>query len=358
MTKLAAKRDRNITTQPGDSFPLGATVRADGINFCLYAPGAASIYLLLFDSPTAPQPSLTLELTAEQHKTAHYWHIFVVGLSAGQVYAYRVSGPYDPASGLRFNPNKVLIDPYARAVVGWQHYSRAAAASMADNCAQALRAVAIDLSSYDWEGDRYPHIPPSRTVIYELHVGGFTQHPSSGLSAEKRGTYAGLIEKIPYLKSLGITAVELMPVQQFDPNDAPAELPNYWGYSPIAFFAPHQGYSARQDYLGPVDEFRDLVKALHQVNIEVILDVVFNHTAEGDHTGPTLSLRGLSNEDYYILDQDKSRYKNYSGCGNTLKTSAISGYLISDCLRYWVSEMHVDGFRFDLASVLSRVSRL
>ena len=175
-------------------------------------------------------------------------------------------------------------------------------------------------------------------------MGGFTQHPSSGLPAEKRGTYAGLIEKIPYLKSLGITAVELMPVQQFDPDGAPAGLPNYWGYSPVAFFAPHQGYSSRPDYLGPVDEFRDLVKALHQENIEVILDVVFNHTAEGDHTGPTLSLRDISNEDYYILDEDKSYYKNYSGCGNTIKTSAISGYLIFDCLRYWVSEMHVDGF--------------
>ena len=357
LVTLPAKRDRNPITQPGDSFPLGATVRVDGINFCLYAPSADSVHLLLFDTPTAPQPSLTLVLTAEHHKTAHYWHIFVAGLAAGQVYAYRASGPFDPASGLRFNPHKVLLDPYARTVVGWQNYSRAAAASMDDNCAQALRSVAIDLSSYDWEGDQYPHTPPGGTVIYELHVGGFTQHPSSGLSAEKRGTYAGLIEKIPYLKSLGITAVELMPVQQFDPNDAPAELPNYWGYSPIAFFAPHQGYSSRQDYLGPVDEFRDLVKALHQVNIEVILDVVFNHTAEGDHTGPTLSLRGLSNEDYYILDQDKSRYKNYSGCGNTIKTSAISGYLIFDCLRYWVSEMHVDGFRFDLASVLSRDSK-
>ncbi|MEM9165000.1 MAG: alpha-amylase family glycosyl hydrolase, partial [Cyanobacteria bacterium P01_F01_bin.4] len=192
------------------------------------------------------------------------------------------------------------------------------------------------------------------TVVYELHVGGFTQHPNSGLPDQKRGTYAGLIEKIPYLQSLGITAVELMPVQQFDPSDAPSGRTNYWGYSPIAFFAPHRGYSCRQDSLGPVDEFRDLVKALHRAGIEVILDVVFNHTAEGNHEGPTLSFRGLSNESYYILEDHKTYYKNYSGCGNTLKTSAISGYLILDCLRYWVLEMHVDGFRFDLASVLSR----
>ncbi|MEM8613146.1 MAG: alpha-amylase family glycosyl hydrolase, partial [Cyanobacteria bacterium P01_H01_bin.105] len=242
----------------------------------------------------------------------------------------------------------------ARSVVGWQTYSRQAAINGSDNCAQALRGVVVDPLQYDWEGDIHPKTPYSETVIYELHVGGFTQHPNSGLPDEKRGTYAGLIEKIPYLQSLGITAVELMPVQQFDPNDAPAERSNYWGYSPIAFFAPHHEYSSRSDTLGPVDEFRDLVKALHKAGIEVILDVVFNHTAEGNHEGPTLSFRGLSNESYYILENNKTYYKNYSGCGNTVKTSAISGYLILDCLRYWVSEMHVDGFRFDLASVLSR----
>ncbi len=352
---LTIKESKRLTVKPGNSFPLGATVRDGGTNFCLYAPAAIAIELLLFDPPEAPQPFATLQLDPHTNRTAHYWHIFVVGLFAGQAYAYRVDGAFDPGSGLRFNRHKVLLDPYARSVVGWQTYSRLAAIDPFDNCAQALRGIVVDPLAYDWEGDLHPKTSYADTIIYELHVGGFTQHPSSGLPPEKRGTYAGLIEKIPYLKSLNITAVELMPVQQFDPSDAPAGLTNYWGYSPVAFFAPHQAYSACSDSLGPVNEFRDMVKALHKAGIEVILDVVFNHTAEGDHAGPTLSLKGLSNEDYYILDtHNKAYYKNFSGCGNTVKNSAISGYLIFDCLRYWVSQMHVDGFRFDLASVLSR----
>lgn len=341
-------------TQPGDSFPLGAMVRDGGVNFCLYAKGATAVELLLFDAPDAPHPSITFWLDPDKNRTFHYWHVLVIGLAVGQVYAYRVDGAYDPSQGLRFNPNKVLLDPYARSVVGWSTYSRQAAHSPSDNCAQALRGVVVDPLQYDWEGDCRPQTPYAETVIYELHVGGFTQHPNSGLPADLRGTYAGLIEKIPYLKTLGITAVELMPVQQFDASDAPPGHTNYWGYSSVAFFAPHWGYSSRKDKSGPVDEFRDLVKALHRANIEVILDVVFNHTAEGNHEGPTLSFRGLSNESYYILEADKAYYKNYSGCGNTVKTSAISAYLILDCLRYWVLDMHVDGFRFDLASVLAR----
>jgi glycogen operon protein len=343
-----------FTVQPGDTFPLGATVRAGGVNFCLYAPGAIAVELLLFDPPAAPHPTATLQLDRDQNRTFHYWHIFIANLLPGTGYAYRVEGPYAPENGLRFDASKVLLDPYAYLVTGWQNYSRQAAMGAADNCAQALRGVIFDPSDYGWAGDMHPQTPYSKTVIYELHVGGFTQHPNSGLPTEKRGTYAGLIDKIPYLKSLGITAVELMPVQQFDPNDAPLGHLNYWGYSPVAFFAPHQGYSASQARFGPVDEFRDMVKALHRAGIEVILDVVFNHTAEGGQAGPTLSFKGLANESYYILGSDKAHYKNYSGCGNTLRTSPIVGYLIIDCLRYWVSQMHVDGFRFDLASVLSR----
>ncbi|MEM1238653.1 MAG: glycogen debranching protein GlgX [Cyanobacteria bacterium P01_H01_bin.26] len=344
-----------LVTQPGDCFPLGAKVRDGGVNFCIYARGATAVELLLFHAPEAPVPHTTVRLSPYINHTFHYWHVFVMGVTAGQVYGYRVEGPYNPEQGLRFNWKKVLLDPYARSVVGWKNYSRQAAIDDSDNCAKALRAVVVDPLKYEWEGDLHPKTPYAETVIYELHVGGFTQHPTSGLSADKRGTYVGLIEKIPYLKDLGITAVELMPVQQFDATDAPPGLTNYWGYSPVAFFAPHRGYSSRQDNLGPVNEFRDLVKALHQAGIEVILDVVFNHTAEGSYDGPTLSLRGFSNEDYYILNgQNKAFYQNYSGCGNTLKTSAISSYMILDCLRYWVTEMHVDGFRFDLASVLSR----
>jgi glycogen operon protein len=218
-----------------------------------------------------------------------------------------------------------------------------------------MKSVVVDPSAYDWEGDRPLHRPSSRSIIYEMHVRGFTRHPSSGVAENKRGTFAGLIEKVPYLQELGVTAVELMPVFQFDHQDAPPALVNYWGYAPVSFFAPHQAYSSRQDPLGPLHEFRDTVKALHRAGIEVILDVVFNHTAEGNHTGPTLSFRGLDNLTYYILDHDRARYANYSGTGNTLNANhPIVRRMIVDSLRYWVEEMHVDGFRFDLAAVLGR----
>ena len=314
--------------------------------------------LLLFDSPDAPWPTRIIQLEPKQNKTFYYWHVFVSNIGAGQVYAYRVDGPFTPEKGHRFDNTKVLLDPYAKAVVGWENYSREAAIYPGDNCAKALRGVVVDSSTYDWEGDIPLCIPYAKTVIYEMHVGGFTRNPNSGVPCEKRGTYAGLVEKIPYLKDLGITAVELLPIHQFDEQDVRPGLKNYWGYSTIAFFAPHKAYSSRQDSLGPLDEFRDMVKALHQAGIEVILDVVFNHTAEGDHTGPTLSFKGLENQAYYILEQNSTIYSNYSGCGNTLNTNhEIVSRMIIDCLTYWVAEMHIDGFRFDLASVLSR-SRL
>ena len=218
-----------------------------------------------------------------------------------------------------------------------------------------MKSVVVDSHAYDWEGDVVLNRPSSQTVIYEMHVRGFTRHPSSGVADHLRGTYAGLIEKIPYLQQLGITAVELLPVFQFDAQDAPPGRVNYWGYAPVSFFAPHQGYSSRRDPLGPVDEFRDMVKALHRAGIEVILDVVFNHTAEGDHNGPTVSFRGLDNSTYYALEPDRSRYANYSGTGNTLNANQpIVRRMIVDSLRYWVQEMHIDGFRFDLASILAR----
>ncbi|NEP05904.1 MAG: glycogen debranching enzyme, partial [Okeania sp. SIO4D6] len=216
--------------------------------------------------------------------------------------------------------------------------------------------VVVDPTAYDWEDDVPLNIPYAYTIIYEMHVGGFTRNPNSGVSPEKRGTFAGLIEKIPYLKELGITAVELLPVQQFDEQDVREPLINYWGYSPIAFFTPHHNYSSRKEIFGPMNEFRDMVKALHKAGIEVILDVVFNHTAEGNENGPTVSFRGLENSTYYILETDDSTYySNYSGCGNTFNTNnPFVHRLIVDCLCYWVREMHVDGFRFDLASVMSR----
>jgi glycogen operon protein len=213
----------------------------------------------------------------------------------------------------------------------------------------------MDPRQYDWEGDTPLQRSIADTVIYELHVGGFTRSPSSGVGPARRGTYAGLIDKIPYLHDLGVTTVELLPIQQFDEQTIPPPRKDYWGYNPIAFFAPHRGYSSRRDPLGPVDEFRDLVKALHRAGIEVILDVVFNHTAEGDQRGPMLSFRGLENRAYYLLEENQAYYSNYSGCGNTINGNhSIVRRLIMECLHYWVQVMHVDGFRFDLASVLAR----
>ena len=344
-----------MTVSPGRSFPLGATLVDGGVNFCVFSREARRLELVLFDGADDPEPARIIGLEAPTHRTYHYWHAFVPGLRPGQVYAYRAAGPFDPARGLRFDPAKLLLDPYGRGVVVPDGYDRRAARRPGDNTRVAMRSVVGDSESYDWEGDAPLRRPFSTTVIYEMHVAGFTRHPSSGVSAARRGTYAGMVERIPYLQDLGITAVELLPVFQFDRQDCPPGLVNYWGYSPVSFFAPHAGYSSRRDPLGPADEFRDLVKALHRAGIEVILDVVYNHTAEGNHEGPTLSFRGLDNETYYILEAGRARYANFTGTGNTLNANdAVVRRLIRDSLRYWVGDMHVDGFRFDLASVLSR----
>ena len=339
----------------GRSFPLGATVLGGGVNFSVFSREASRVDLLLFDDPAAAHPARVIELDPRSHRTYHYWHVFVPGIRPGQVYAYRAAGPFDPARGLRFDPAKMLLDPYGRAVIVPDGYSRQAASRFGEDNAIAMKSVVVDPESYDWEGDAPLRRPFATTVIYEMHVAGFTRHPSSGVAPERRGTYAGMIDKIPYLQDLGITAVELLPVFQFDRQDCPPGLVNYWGYSPVSFFAPHAGYSSRKDALGPVDEFRDLVKALHRGGIEVILDVVYNHTAEGNAEGPTFSYRGLANEVYYILDKDRAQYANYSGTGNTLNANQpIVRRMILDSLRYWVVDMHVDGFRFDLASILAR----
>jgi isoamylase len=346
----------NPTTHPrGKSFPLGATLVPDGVNFSVFAKHSTAAQLLLFDHTDDPEPSRVIDLEPRTNRTYHYWHVFVPGVTAGQLYAYRVAGPFDPERGLRFDPDKVLLDPYGKCVARPAARSREAARRPGDNAARALRSAVIDPGSYDWEDDTPLGRPFAKTIIYEMHVGGFTRHPSSGVAPGKRGTYAGLIDKIPYLRDLGISAVELLPVFAFDEQDGPPGLGNYWGYQPLSFFAPHDGYSSRSDPLGALDEFRDMVKALHRAGIEVILDVVYNHTAEGNEHGPTLCFRGLANETYYILAEDKSRYADYTGCGNTLNANeSIVRRLILDSLRYWVSEMHVDGFRFDLASILSR----
>jgi len=348
-------RDLKQVVMSGHSAPLGATPTRTGTNFSIFSRTASAVDLLLFDREDDDARARVIRLDPVTNHTYHYWHVFVPEVQPGQIYAYRVAGPFDPALGLRFDPDKVLLDPYGRGVLVPRNYRREVAGSPGDNTPTAMKSVVIDSHSYDWEGDVPLNQPSSRTIVYEMHVRGFTCHPSSGVREEKRGTYAGLIEKIPYLLQLGITAVELLPVFQFDAQDCPPGRVNYWGYSPVSFFSPHQAYSSRPNGSGPVDEFRDMVKALHRAGIEVILDVVFNHTAEGNHTGPTLSFKGIDNATYYILEQDRSRYANYSGTGNTLNANhPIVRRMIVDSLRYWVEEMHVDGFRFDLASILAR----
>ncbi|HTS67486.1 MAG TPA: glycogen debranching protein GlgX [Terriglobia bacterium] len=341
----------------GRSSPLGATVCQGGVNFSVYSRAARGVDLVLFDREDDARPARVIPIDAATNRSYHYWHVFVPGIQAGQVYGYRVKGPMDPGRGMRFDPDKVLLDPYGRGVLVPKNYAREAATRPGDNAASAMKSVVLDPGAYDWEGDTPLKRPSSQTVVYEMHVRGFTRHRNSGLDENLRGTYAGLVQKIPYLRDIGITAVELLPVFQFDAQDCPPGKVNYWGYAPVAFFAPHRAYSSRQGASGPSDEFRDMVKALHRAGIEVILDVVFNHTAEGDERGPTLSFRGLDNYTYYILDSDLSHYSNYSGTGNTLKANhPIVRRLILDSLRYWVEEMHVDGFRFDLASILARDS--
>ncbi|MCA8956982.1 MAG: glycogen-debranching protein, partial [Planctomycetes bacterium] len=332
--------------QRGHSHPLGATLRGDGANFSVYALGAERVELLLFDRPSDERPARVISLDADNHHTFRYWHAHVGGVAAGQAYGYRVFGPHTDAG-------KVLLDPYARAV-DVARWDRAAASRGGDNCATAPRGVLVDPHDYDWEGDRPLQRPIQQTVIYELHVRGFTVHPSSGVSTPNRGTFSGLVEKIPYLVDLGITAVELMPVMQFDAQEAPKGRTNYWGYCPMSWFAPHSGYASRPGATAVLDEFRAMVKAFHRAGIEVILDVVYNHTAEGGRRGPTFSWRGLADDTYYLHDHDGG-YADFTGTGNTIKADhPVTRRMLFDSLVYWVEEMHVDGFRFDLASVLAR----
>ena len=339
----------------GRSFPLGATLCDGGVNFSVFSKHSTSVELCLFDRVDDARPARVISLDPRTHRTYHYWHVFVPDIAPGQLYAFRVHGLHDPANGLRFDASKMLLDPYGKCVARPAGYRRAAACEAGDNAPTAFKSVVVDLGAYDWEGDAPPRRPFERTVIYEMHIGRFTRHPSSGVSQAERGTYSGLIRKIPYLQELGITAVELLPVFAFDEQDAPAGLVNDWGYQPVSFFAPHPGYSSHETPAEVLDDFRDMVKALHRASIEVILDVVYNHTTEGGADGPTVCFRGLANETYYILGTDKATYADYTGCGNTLNANEpVVRRMIVDSLRHWVREMHIDGFRFDLAAILSR----
>jgi len=331
---------------------LGPMIVSEGVRFGVYSSGER-VDLVLFDRDD-PQPTGVIELERDPHPSARYWHGTAAGARVGQLYGFRVHGPFAPERGLRFDPQKVLLDPYARCVATPSGRRRTIDSRPGNNASTAFRSVVVDTESYDWGTDRPPRVPYETTVIYELHVGNFTGHPTSGIGAPLRGTFAGVVEKIPYLRDLGITAVELMPVFAFDEQAAAPGLRNVWGYEPISFFAPHEGYASNSNTGAALNEFRDMTKALHRAGIEVILDVVYNHSAEDDASGPTLSFRGLANDVYYTL-LPGGTYANYSGCGNTLNAnSPIVTRLILDSLRYWVSEMHVDGFRFDLAAVLLR----
>jgi isoamylase len=346
--------------EAGRAHPLGAVPDADGVNFSIYAEKATGVTLLLFEAHDSTRPEQEIELDPHRNRTFHFWHVYVRRLRPGAHYAFRVAGPHDlHGRGERFNPAKVLLDPYARGVTKalWQ---RGDACGLDDNLATSMRATVVDVDDYDWEGDQPLNRAMHETVIYEVHVGGFTRSATSGV--RRPGTFAGLVEKIPYLRSLGVTAVELMPVFMFDvaeldrPGPDGLRLTNYWGYSPVAVFAPHDGYCVSPAEGTHVREFRDMVKALHRAGIEVILDVVFNHTSEGNHDGPTISYKGLANDVYYhLVPDDRQYYMDYSGCGNTLNCNhPIVEKLIVECLEYWVREMHVDGFRFDEGSILSR----
>ena len=346
----------SIGSSPGHSSPLGATLEPGGANFSVYARDAERVELCLFDQAEDAIPSRVIPMGTDNRHIHHYWHTRVEGISAGQIYGYRVQGPWDPAAGHRFNADNLLLDPYGLALAMPPGYRRGSAGRCCQGgWEQAMKSVVADPHAFDWQGDRPLQRPARETVIYELHVRGFTAHASSGVAPPKAGTYLGLIEKIPYLQDLGVTAVELLPVFQFDPQDAPAGTTNYWGYQPISFLVPHLGYGVSADPLAVLDEFRTMVKAFHRAGMEVILDVVFNHTAEGGADGPSFCFRGLCNRAYYLLDGDGGTDLDVTGCGNSFNANqAVVRRLIRHSLRYWVQHMHVDGFRFDLASVLAR----
>ncbi|CAN5152884.1 glycogen debranching protein GlgX [soil metagenome] len=346
---------------PGSAYPLGATFDGSGTNFALFSEGAEKVELCLFGEKGAETRILLNEVDA------FVWHCYLPQVQPGQRYGYRVYGPYDPKKGLRFNPNKLLLDPYAKATSGtidWHqslfsyNFGDPDSQNNLDSARHMMFGVVIN-PFFDWSGDRELRVPYNETVIYEAHVKGLTEL-NHGIPKDQRGTYAGLAHPatVEHLQRLGITAIELMPVHQFvqDSTLLDKGLHNYWGYNTIGFFAPHSSYSSAGERGQQVQEFKGMVKALHAANIEVILDVVYNHTAEGNHLGPTISFRGIDNEAYYrVMDDDKRYYMDYTGTGNTLNVRhPHSLQLIMDSLRYWVTEMHVDGFRFDLASTLAR----
>lgn len=358
--------------QAGSPLPLGTLERGGGVNFAVFSRHATRVRLELYDHPDDAVPGRVIDLDSARHRTGDIWHAWVQGIGPGQLYAYRMDGPYEPSQGHRFNVDRLLLDPFATAISrlpAWDFTSARGydpsapepdlARSAVDNSTSMPKCVFVN-EPFEWQGDQPPRHPWSQTAIYEVHVRGFTIHPSSGV--EHPGTYRGLIEKIAYFKELGVTALELMPVQEFNENSVTRRNPqtgqplkNYWGYDPLAFFAPKASYSSSGGMGQQKLEFQDMVRELHKAGIEVILDVVFNHTAEGDELGPTLCFRGIDNAIFYTLAGDKRYYQDYTGTGNTINANhpVVRDHILA-ALRYWMVEMHVDGFRFDLASVLGR----
>ena len=364
----------NFKVQNGMPIGFGAILQPNGVNFSIYSKDAEEVNLVLFESENAKEPSAVINFDPVKNKTGNIWHIFIEGLKAGTLYLYKVDGPYNPPQGLRFNKNKYLFDPYAKAFTSgsvFKAYNKLHKKGFAQNAGGEIfdlsdfpKCVVID-DDFDWEGDRPLNYPLEKSVIYETHIKGFTASKTSGLAEQFAGTYKGFSQKIDYLKKLGITAVEFLPMFEFDENEngninpkTGEQLVNYWGYSTIGFFAPKTSYSSDKTPGGAVREFKQLVKELHKAGIEVILDVVYNHTAEGNEHGYTFEFRGLQNDVYYSLPQnDKNYYMNFSGCGNSMNCNhPVTSQMILDSLHYWVVNMHIDGFRFDLASILTRMS--
>jgi isoamylase len=356
----------------GVPLPLGTHESEGGVNFALFSRQASRVRLELFDQAIDATAAKVIDLDPARNRTGDVWHVWVEGIRPGQLYAYRVDGPYEPSEGHRFNFDRLLIDPFAAAISRlppWDFASargydpsspeRDLAISKLDNSGSMPKCV-FTQEHFQWHEDRPPRHPWSKIVIYETHVRGFTVHPNSGV--EHPGTYRGLMEKIPYLKELGVTAVELMPVQEFNETSVTRGNPqtnqplaNYWGYDPVAFFAPKASYSSSGGLGQQKSEFKEMIRCFHKAGIEVILDVVFNHTAEGNEQGPTLCFRGIDNAIFYMLADDKRFYRDYTGTGNTINANhpVVRDHILT-ALRYWVVEMHVDGFRFDLAAVLGR----
>ena len=362
----------NLVAETGKALPLGASLTHGGVNFALFSRNATAVTLIVFESADKNSPRIEIPLDKNTHKTGNIWHCFIRGLQAGTCYLYRADGPYFPEKGQRFNPHKTLVDPYAKALTDISDWDYGKCAgydvdkpgrdltySYDDDIAHQPRGIVID-DNFDWQGDVPLNYPLRFSVIYETHVKGLTANPNSGV--KHPGTYLGVVEKIPFFKDLGVTSLEFLPVQEFNENEiirnhpsTGKKLTNYWGYSTAAFFAPKGNYASNKSPGAQVNEFKEMVRELHKAGIEVILDIVFNHTAEGNEQGPTFSFRGLDNSIYYILNENRRYYQNYSGCGNTVNCNhPVVRTFIMDCLRYWVMEMHVDGFRFDLGSILGR----